>query len=420
MNYGIRKRIVLIPTLMICLINHLFSGIAPGQTVNIEDRQKILEWSNVEEHTLALSGLFYDDAVYQDYVSEIGQKLIKHIPNAENMNFNFHTIRNPYLNAFAMATGAIYVHTGLVTRLENEAQLAGVIAHEITHSLKQHPVLGYSHSKSRTAGYQMLSIGASVAFALVGGRGAGAYIGDQFAQLGLVLMTSASISGYSRDMEQEADMDGLEWVSAAGYDPAEVPKVFELFMNEYGDPGKVGNYFWGDHPRNTTRMKYLNEEIQKKNPGGKSRSGYLGAEEYRARINILLREDARLNIESGLFHTALAELDTFLRRTPGDPAAFYYKGLAYQSMSEDPDTLSMAKEMFDRSMGIDPTYAMPYRILGYIAEKDSLAEEAVSGYERYLALKPDAKDRMFIRWKIEKLKESSEGLRDEEAEGGVR
>ena len=420
MDSGISKRIVLISTLIICLSNHLFSGTVPGQTVNIEDRQKILEWSKIEEHTLAMSGLFYDDAFYRKYVSEIGQKLITHIPGAENMNFTFRTIRNPHLNAFAMATGAIYVHTGLLARLENEAQLAGVIAHEITHSLKQHPVLGYSHSKSRTAGYQMLSIGASVAFALVGGRGAGAYIGDQFAQMGLVLMTSASISGYSRDMEQEADMDGLEWVSAAGYDPAEVPKVFGLFMKEYGDSGKMENYFWGDHPRNTTRMKYLNEAIQRKNPGGKSRGGYLGTEEYRARTNILLREDAQLNIESGMFHTALAELDTFLIRTPDDPAAYYYKGLAYQSMSEDSDTLAMAKEMFDRSIGLDPAYAMPFRTLGYIAENDSLAGEAVSSYRQYLALKPDAKDRMFIRWKIEQLKESSDEPRDKEAEGGVQ
>ena len=237
MNCGIRRRIFLV-SIFICLNALVLVSIIPGQTVNIEDRQKILEWSKIEEHTLSMSGLFYDDAFYRKYVSEIGQKLVAHIPNAEKMDFTFRTIRNPHLNAFAMATGAIYVHTGLIARLENEAQLAGVIAHEITHSLKQHPVLGYSHSKSRTAGYQMLSIGASVAFALVGGGGAGAYIGDQFAQMGLVLMTSASISGYSRDMEQEADMDGLEWVSAAGYDPAEVPKVFGLFMKEYGDPGK--------------------------------------------------------------------------------------------------------------------------------------------------------------------------------------
>lgn len=385
----------------------LMPGFAAGQQVNLEDQQKIVTWSQAEERTLALSGLFYDDPIYKNYVDEIARKILVNIPGAEKFNYHFHTLRNPFLNAFATAAGGIFVHTGLVARMENEAQLAQVLAHEITHTLKQHPVLGYTHSKSQIAGYQLLSLGASVAFAMVGGRGIGAQLGDQFSQMGLVLITSASLSGYSRQDEEEADVEGLRWAVAAGYDPREVPKVFALLQQEYGDMGKVQNFFWGDHPRNTTRMAYLNDQIKKNYPEQSKKGGLIRSEEYRARVNLLLREDALLNIQYNQSHSALAELDTFLLRVPNDPTAVYYKGLAFQVITPPKaDTVALAKEMFTKALKLDSSFALPHRALGQMAEKDSLKTGAILHYKMYLSLKPDAKDRLFMNWKIGKLQES--------------
>ena len=395
---------LLVTAFLVLPVSRLFA-----QETDEEDREKILTWSKAEEETLAKSGLFYDDPVYENYAGEVGKKLVQYIPGAEKVDFQFHTLRNPYLNAFAMATGALYVHTGLVARLQNEAQLAAVIAHEITHALEAHPVLGYTKSKSQTAGYQLLSIGTSIAFALAGGGSAGAYYGNQFAQLGLTLMTSASMSGYSREMEEAADIGGLKWMAAAGYDPDEIPKVFELFLKEYGDPGTLENFFWGDHPRNTTRMSYLKENIRKEYPGGKYPGEYRGEDVYRNRTTFLLREDARLNIEEGMCHTALAELDSFLLRKPDDPQALYLKGVAYYTMSSNPDTLSLSEKMLVKSIDLDPEFGKPNRMLAHKAEKDSLYQEAVAGYERYLALEPDAKDRLYIRWKIGELRKKIAG-----------
>ncbi len=357
--------------------------------------------------------------MYDKYVEEIAEKLLSQVPNAETFSFKFHTLRNPYLNAFAMETGAVYVHTGLVARLQNEAQLAAVIAHEITHTLENHPARGYTNSKSQIAGYQLLSIGTSIAFALVGGRSAGAYYGNQFAQLGLTLMTSASMSGYSREMEEVADLGGLKWMAAAGYDPNEIPKVFELFLREYGDPGTLENFFWGDHPRNETRMRYLKNTIGKQYPQGNFPGTYLGEDEYRKRTVILLRADALLNIEAGMYHTALAELDTFLLRRPDDPQAVYLKGVAYYSMSKNPDTLRLSEKMLARSIDLDPQFGKPHRFFAYKAENDSLYPEALAGYEQYLRLEPDAKDKLYIRWRIDELTEKIKGG-GEAKEGGAR
>ena len=395
------------------------ADILPAQDAVPGDREKILEWSEAEEETLAKSGLFYDDSLYNKYVAEVGKRIVSHIPGAEKMTFQFHTLRNPYLNAFAMATGAVYVHTGLVARLANEAQLAAVLGHEITHAVKQHPVFGYTNSKSKTAGYQLLSLGTSIAFALAGGGSAGAYYGNQFAQLGLTLMTSASMSGYSREMEEEADMGGLEWMVAAGYDPYENPKVFELFLKEYGDAGTLETFFWGDHPRNETRLKYLNRELKKRYPGGNAPAAYRGEEEFKARTTLLLREDARLSLEYGMFHTALAELDSFLLRRPGDPEAVYLKGVAYYSMSENPDTVRLSEEALSGVVELNPDFAKPHRMLAYKSEQDTLYNEAIAGYERYLELAPDAKDRLYIRWKIDGLRKKLAG-ESEKPEGGGR
>ena len=131
----------------------------------------------------------------------------------------------PEFNAVMFPTGFAVVFSGLLLRMRNEAQLAGVIAHEVGHFLRRHMIRSWRDTKRKS---DILAIGAMVAG--VAGAGAGVYLGDyvQLAQLGTIL----SLFQYSRAMEAEADAMGARLIAEAGYPPIEMANVWQQLIGE--------------------------------------------------------------------------------------------------------------------------------------------------------------------------------------------
>src|SRR3990170_3267566 len=136
---------------------------------------------------------------------------------------------DPTLNAFAMPNGHVYVHTGLLARLDDEAQLAMILGHEMTHVTHRHALKFNRDATNKQILYTILSVAASIGVAL------------------------AAINGYGRDLEREADAEGMKRLVRAGYDPKEAAKVFELLRSEGKDRGTLETFFFGSHPRSEER-----------------------------------------------------------------------------------------------------------------------------------------------------------------------
>ena len=154
----------------------------------------------------------YEDQALQDYVSEVGQRVAKQsdMPDAE---FKFVVLDEESINAFTTGCCYIYVHRGLLTHLNSEAELASVLGHEIGHVTAKHP------QKRQTRGV-LASIGAMAA-AIATGSGAVA----DLANLG----ANAWLQGYGRENELEADRLGLKSATKAGYRPEAMGEVFDMF-----------------------------------------------------------------------------------------------------------------------------------------------------------------------------------------------
>ncbi len=154
----------------------------------------------------------YDDQSVQDYVSEVGQRVARQsrMPDAE---FKFTVLDDDSINAFTTGCCYIYVHRGLLTYLNSEAELASVLGHEIGHVTAKHP------QKQQTRGViaSILAVGAAIA------TGSGA-VAD-LANLG----ANAWMQGYGREAELEADRLGLESATKAGYRPEAMGEVFDMF-----------------------------------------------------------------------------------------------------------------------------------------------------------------------------------------------
>jgi predicted Zn-dependent protease len=159
-------------------------------------------------------GLYEDQAV-QDYVNQVGQRVarVSDWPDAE---FKFFVLDDENINAFTTGCCYIYVHRGLLTYLSNEAELASVLGHEIAHVTANHP----GRQKTQSVLANLLAMGAALA------TGSGAVA--QLANVG----AGAWVQGYGRSHEMEADSLGMKFAMRAGYDPAAMAEVFEVFKDQ--------------------------------------------------------------------------------------------------------------------------------------------------------------------------------------------
>jgi predicted Zn-dependent protease len=209
------------------------------------------------EHEIALgkglaqeverSSKLIDDPVIVEYVNRVGQNLVRnsdaHVP------FTIKVIDSDEVNAFALPGGFFYVNSGLIMRAQEEAELAGVMAHEISHVTARHG------TKQATKG-EMMQL-ATIPLMLLGPGGWAGYGIYQALQLAIPL----SYLKFSRDDEKEADFLGLQYMYKAGYDPNAYITFFERIQSdEKRRPGTIPKFF-STHPPTPDRIAATQKEI---------------------------------------------------------------------------------------------------------------------------------------------------------------
>ena len=193
-------------------------------------------------------GATYNDPALQAYVNRVGQRLVAN-SDKPNSTFTFTVIDSPDINAFAAPGGYIYINRGLLAYLENEAELAAVLAHEIGHVTASH------HNRQQAASVTN-SVLATTTYVLTGS-------GDLASASNMY--GSELISGYGRDMELEADGLGAQYMHQSGYDTDSLLEVIGVLKDQEQfqrikarDGGKqVASYhgLYATHPRNDQRLK---------------------------------------------------------------------------------------------------------------------------------------------------------------------
>src|SRR5262245_9280666 len=155
----------------------------------------------------------YDDQATQEYVNVVGQRVAR-VSDLPQEEFKFFVIDDEAINAFTTGCCNVYVNRGLLVNINSEAELAGVLGHEIGHVTARHP------ARRQTQG-MAASLGAMAAAILTGSNAIG-----QLANIG----AQAWMQGYGRENEMEADRLGMKYMTKAGYDPSQITKVFNMFQ----------------------------------------------------------------------------------------------------------------------------------------------------------------------------------------------
>ncbi|MGH7325110.1 MAG: tetratricopeptide repeat protein [Candidatus Rokuibacteriota bacterium] len=380
------------------------------------DEQALWAKAQKEEEALLKRAKVYDDPLLEDYLGRIADRLTPdEVRGAGGPGIKVGVIRDATFNAFAMPNGKIYIHTGLLSRLENEAQLATIVGHELTHVTHRHALKFSRDARNKQIMYTVAAVAASIGVAVAAGSRTragdpvGAAVLSQTANavlgLGLALATVAAIHGYGRDLEREADREGMERLVSAGYDPSESPKVFKLLQSETGDRGPVETFFFGSHPRLQERIDTTTTLAQTTYAAVAGESERVrNTEEFELRMRTVVRENAYEDIRLGRFALAERQLDRVLAVTPRDPTAHLYYGDLHRlraqrakSLEDKAAEAQRALERYQRAAELDPSFPDPWRQLGFLYYQQKDQARAKAAFEKYLALKPDGADAKRIK-----------------------
>ncbi|MFN3330173.1 MAG: M48 family metalloprotease, partial [Pyrinomonadaceae bacterium] len=193
-----------------------------------------------------------NDAEITRYVQSVGDRLIRAIPpelDRPEFRYSFKVVNLKEINAFALPGGPMYVNRGIIDVADNEGELAGVMAHEISHVVLRHA----------TAQITKMQSPLSMAVILGSILGGGILGGDLGAQLGSIV-ASGYVSRYSREYETQSDILGAQIMARAGYDPNDLANMFIKIENESGG-GRTIEWL-SSHPDPTNRYKRIKQEAQ--------------------------------------------------------------------------------------------------------------------------------------------------------------
>lgn len=394
-----------------------------------------------------------EDPEIKLYVVDLMEKLLENVP-PQPFTFEANVVYSPTLNAFASPGGFVFIFTGLLIELENEAQLAGIMAHEIAHVTQRHIASRINKNKI----LNLATVAGLLAGALAGGDSAGAIVSTTAA-----ISTAAQLN-YSRLDENDADRFGLQYLIKTGYDPKGLAEAFEILRtNSFGvgadfptylstHPGLGAriasvNAFIQSMPKYTPKssltdtrflrakaltMAYFADSRQAQNyfSNPKSALDYMGlaiiaskrnqiqvatdhfatALKIKKNDSLILREAGRFYYEKGDYKTAQLYLTKALQINPSDYMATYFYARLLDSNKEYAEAqrlylqvLKYAPEdaevynLYGRSLGRSGKEFEGYITLAYAAIYAQQESKALSWLERAKKLAQSDKDKTLLK-----------------------
>lgn len=219
----------------------------PKNKYSVEDDVKIgAEYSAKVENEFPM----LNHSTSTNYIQDVGRKLVASIPNEfqeSQFRYQFKIVNASDINAFALPAGYLYVNRGMIEAAQNEGEMAGVMAHEISHAALRHGTA--QATKQTSLKNQILGIGAILGGAILGGQAG--------AQLGAIFAAGYQLR-YSREYETQADILGARIMADAGYDPRDLANMFKTISSQ-SQGGRPPEWL-SSHPDPDKRFRAINRE----------------------------------------------------------------------------------------------------------------------------------------------------------------
>ena len=369
------------------------SLIGPGYKPTDRDEVGIWQLMNRVEEEVSGSNLLIKDKATNDYVRD----LIGRVGGPAAKDMRIYVARIPDFNAIMFPTGFTVIFSGLLLRMRNEAQLAGVIAHESGHFLRKHQIRQWRDMRRKTDIFAILAMGAGIA-----GGAAGVNTGNmvQLAQLGTLL----SLLKYNRTLEAEADAMGLKLIAEQGLRSLAMSETWDQLIAELDASARYRRRrrdrrigLFETHPLPETRRADLRISAAEVTAPGRvyddGRDRYLRA--IAAIRPMLLDDQVKLN-DPG----ASQYIVETLARDGWNGLLRFYEGEVWRLRNREGDDTRAAQGY---AAAVQYADAPPdaWRWHGVMLQKAGRVPEARNAYQRYLAMAPNAPDAPFIRQQLQ-------------------
>lgn len=392
-----------------------------------DGERRLIEESFELNGYFARQSLLYGDRNVVDLVAEVGRSLAPP-PTDDYIQYRFFVLRDPSPNAFALPNGDIYMHTGMLARLTDSAQLASILAHEINHVAGHHGIVQFRSTNKKIVASMVLT-------GVLGGVGS-------IISTGL----AASVYGFSRELEQEADDRAVGLLASSPYDARALPEIYGILAQDYEGITPRMPTIWSTHPQLEARAARTREQT------AGAQAGLRDTERFDATMFGVRTMTIRDYIQDDYPRTALKLAQTLAARYPEQPELVLLVGDSWAAMGplQEIDELELsnrerarnatrrvtrtrqereaellktpegqaalrrnlaeARAAYERALALDASFAPAHRGLGQVAERLGEPRAAAAAYVEYLRKAPDAPDRTLI---VERLRVLRDQLRTE-------
>ena len=365
--------------------------IGPGYRAVDADEKGMWQLMERVEEEISGSNLLIKDAPLTAYLGD----LIGRVGGPAARDMRIYLARIPEFNAIMFPTGFTVVFSGLLLRMRNEAQLAGVVAHESSHFLRKHQLRQWRDMRRKTDIFSFLAMGAGVA-----GGAAGIYAGDliQLAQLGTIL----SLLKYNRTLEAEADAMGVRLLAEAGYDPRAMSETWEQLIAELDLSAKYRRKkrerdfaLFATHPSPEARMADLKVSAAEVRLPGKTYEPY--RQRYLAALGAirptLLNDQVKLNDPGASQYV----VETLAKDGWNGLLRFHEGEIWRLRNSSSKGDEARAAQGYAAAVMYPDAPPDAWRWHGIMLLKQGRGVEARAAFARYLQLAPNAPDAPLVR-----------------------
>jgi predicted Zn-dependent protease len=345
--------------------------ISSAKETRVERLTRLLSFETRQEQAaIARERPLYREPQIERYIEQVLSALISCEPNHGTMP-QVVLVRDTALDAYSFPDGKIYIHTGLLARLENEAELALLLAHEIVHITRQHALqVALRERKEADGSFAGRELADSLSWFCDGA--------STFGDKG----ESDTVTELRRRLEQEADSVGLDMLIRANYDPYEALEIFEHLKMEAGTKEPGG------------RAGRMAKMISSANLDTAARS--TDRNTIHKSLRPLLMAQVELEIQSGEWESALRYARRLVRDDPENARGHYFLGELYRCRAESGDE-HRAFGHYHRAIVCDPFFPEPRKAAGLLYLKLGQARQAKEFFQKALELSPQLRGNAYFR-----------------------
>ena len=376
------------------------SHASEAYAINTSQRRRSLMTENAGE-VLNLHRALYDNPRIQEYVNRLGQQIV---PEDSEKLYSFKVVTHPIPYAYTLSTGTILVSTGMISVLENEAQLAYVLAHEVAHVYKDHwrikvmmPLAESEYNRrqqiKRAFWGALLGIPAAGIGQAIGGD-TGARAGFDAGQLISSFYAQNIALDWNTVQENEADDFALKAIMGRSFDIREVPRLYTTMAQVAQRDNRTQLGFLGARSRIRERTEYAQKLID-----GALKAQYQEAlqanrikgigPEFNLIVAELKRDNGIEAFYNDMFQLAKMNLQQSVMLRSDDPLATYYYGRVLKQVGRTKEELDLANQLLLKSISLDLRHEIPdvqlHRALMLMDSKDPGNQvEAVAAFKSYI------------------------------------